>query len=75
MSNNNKNDSQAWCPPGRTPMLKNGQCYCNYSQYSVKSRCLPEAPPCFVPDLDNGYTYYGQNTGGYITHGRRRIES
>ena len=68
-------EQKAWCPPGRTPMNKNGQCYCNYSQYSVKPRCLPHAPPCFVYNLDNGYTYYGQDTGVYKTHGRRRIES
>lgn len=73
--NNDKKENSGWCPPGRTPKIMNGVCYCDYSQYSVKPRCLLKEPDCFVKNLDNGYTYSGQNTGAYITHGKNRIES
>ena len=67
--------SNGWCPPGRTAKNMNGVCYCDYKQYSVKPRCLSKEPDCFVINWDNGYTYYGQDTGAYITHGKNRIES
>lgn len=67
--------SSGWCAPGRTKKMLHGACYCDAPQYSVKPRCLIAEPNCFVPSLGNGYTYYGQDTGAYKTHGRRRVES
>ena len=64
-----------WCPPGRYVEQHDGRCYCAYPQYSVKPRCLSEQPPCNVEQYGNGYNYYRGDKQGYITHGRRRIES
>lgn len=64
-----------WCPPGRYQENSHGMCLCSYPQYSVKLPCLPSKPPCYVPNLDYGATYYGGIGQGYITHGRDRIES
>ncbi len=76
MNSEESHDSdKGWCPPGRTKKIMNGICYCDYVQYSVKPRCLIKEPSCFIEDLDNGYTYYGQNSGVYITRGKNRIES
>lgn len=77
ISTNNLHQGSAseWCSLGRTPKSINGICYCDYPQYSVKQTCLPQKPACYQNELDNGYTYYGQNTGNYITHGKHRIES
>jgi hypothetical protein len=80
MNNNNTNNASRaqngpWCPPGRTVTQMHGKCYCDAPQYSVKPQCLPEKPDCYVEQLGNGYTFYGQDTGAYITHGKNRIES
>lgn len=64
-----------WCPVNREAIDVNGNCYCSNRQYSVKLPCLDREPDCYVKEYDNGFTYYGQYTGAYITHGRRRIES
>lgn len=64
-----------WCPPGRTAVQIDGQCYCDAPQYASKPTCLASQPPCYVEEFGNGYTFYGEYTGAYITHGRRRIES
>ena len=74
-SNQQQPRASSWCPPGRQAKMMHGQCYCDAPQYSVKPKCLRQEPPCFVKNFDNGFTYYGQNTGAYITHGRRRVES
>ena len=70
-------DGSGWCPPGRMPILGGDgkTCLCDSPQYSVKPICLPQKPECYVERLGNGYTYYGENSGCYITHGRRRVES
>ena len=80
--NNNKNSTvehsvpgKGWCPPGRTPTHMHGNCYCVAEQYSVAPQCLAKQPDCFVKELGNGYTFYDQSHGDYVTYGRHRIES
>lgn len=69
--------SDPWCPPGRQMVMSddNSQCYCVADQYSVKLHCIDKsaAPPDIRPT--GGNSYYGENTGVYVTRAHRRIDS